>query len=156
MREGNLKAGGLAISLALATLALLGCGSGSGGDQTTTGPALSAATAGHLAKLSDRIATDLDTGDTCSAAHAADDLDAAVQDAHLPPSLRSGVGETTGRLVDEVNCPPPPPPPEPKKKKDEHGKKKDEHGGDTKVPPGHVDSGGLVPPGQAKLKGEQG
>jgi hypothetical protein len=153
MREGNLKAGGLAISLALATLALLGCGSGSGGDQTTTGPALSAATAGHLAKLSDRIATDLDAGDTCSAAHTADDLDAAVQDAHLPPSLRAGVGETTGRLVDAVNCPPPPPPPEPKKKKhEEHGKPKDEHGGET--PPGHVESGGLVPPGHAKLKGE--
>jgi hypothetical protein len=154
MRKGNLRAAGSAIALALLTLGLLGCGSG-GGDPTTTDPALSTATAGHLAKLSDRIATELDSGDTCNAAHAADDLDAAVQDAHLPDSLRSGVGAVTGRLVDEVNCPPPPPAPEPKKKPkpDKHGKP-DEHGGDSHAPPGHVENGGFVPPGQAKLKGE--
>jgi len=156
MRKGNLRAAGFAIALAMAAFGLLGCGSGSGGaDPTTTGPPVSAATAGHLAKLSDRIATDLDGGDTCSAAHAADDLAAAVQDAHLSTSLRSGVDGVTSRLVDEVNCPPPPPPPEPKKLKPEkdHGKP-GEHGGETHAPPGHIDHGGFVPPGQAKLKGE--
>lgn len=155
MRKGNLMAAGAAIAFALATLGLLGCGSGGGGP-TTTAPALSAATAGHLAKLSERIATDLDSGDTCNAAHAADELDAAVGDAQLPASLRHGVETVAGQLVDEVNCPPPPPPPEPKKKPkhEQHGKPKDEHGGETHVPPGHVNAGGFVPPGHAKLKGE--
>ena len=83
-------------------------------------------TAGHLAKLSDRVASELDSGDTCHAAHTADDLRAAVENADIPASMQAGVDEVTGRLVDEVNCPPPPPPPEPKKKKpDDH---KDQHG----------------------------
>jgi hypothetical protein len=155
IRKGNLRAAGLAIAFALATLGALGCGSG-GDEVTTTAPALSAATAGHLAKLSDRIAGDLDAGDTCSAAHAADDLAAAAEDAQLAASLRPGVDEVTSRLVDEVNCPPPPPAPEPKKKKkdEEHHGKPKEHGGDEHVPPGHSENGGFVPPGQAKLKGE--
>jgi hypothetical protein len=156
MRKGNLRAAGSAIALTMAALGLLGCGSGGGGgDSTTTGPALSAATAGHLAKLSDRIATDLDAGDTCNAAHAADDLDAAVRDADLPASLADGVGAVTGSLVDEVNCPPPPPP-EPKKKPKhkEHTKPDEHHGGDEHTPPGHADHGAVAPPGQAKLKGE--
>jgi hypothetical protein len=158
MREGNLRAAGLAIAFVLATLGLLGCGS-SGGDPVTTGPALSAATAGHLAKLSDRVASDLDAGDTCSAAHAADDLASAVQDAHLPSSLRAGVDQVTTGLVDDVNCPPPPPPPAPEKKPkkhEEHPKPDKHHGEGQQGPPGHSDHGGFVPPGQAKLKGEPG
>jgi hypothetical protein len=151
MRTGNLKAVGLAISVAVAALALIGCGSGGGGP-TTQQPALSAPTANRLAMLSDRVASDLDAGDTCHAAHAADDLQAAVQQADLPASLRSGVDAVAGRLVDEVNCPPPPPP---KPKKDKHksdqAKPGDRHAGDEQKPPGH--SGGL-PPGKAKLKGE--
>ena len=51
---------------------------------------ISAATAGHLAKLSDRVASDLDAGDTCHAAHAADDLRAAVEEADLPASRAPG------------------------------------------------------------------
>jgi hypothetical protein len=152
MRTGHMKAVGLAISVALAALAVIGCGSGGGGT-TTQQPALSAPTANRLATLSERVASDLDAGDTCHAAHAADDLNAAVQQADLPASLRSGVDEVAGRLVDEVNCPPPPPPPEPKKKdkhKNDQAKEGDRQGDEHK-PPGH--SGGL-PPGKAKLKGE--
>jgi hypothetical protein len=124
-------------------------------------PPVSAETAGHLAKLSDRVASDLDAGDTCHAAHAADELRAAVQESDLPASMLTSVDTVAGRLVDEVNCPPPPPPPpEPKKKKKEkthdesgaHGN--GNHGGDNGfIPPGHEKHGGLVPPGEAKLKG---
>jgi hypothetical protein len=151
MRAGNLKVMGLAISAVLATLCLAACGSDPAGP-TTTRAALSAATAGHLAKLSDRVASDLGDGNTCDAAHAADDLQSAVEDATLPDSIRSGVDEVAGRLVDEVNCPPPPPPPptttEEKKPKKDH----QDQGGHKHKPPGH---GGKLPPGQAKLKGEE-
>jgi hypothetical protein len=151
MSTGKLRAAGLAISLALAALVLGACGSGGDGSTVVQPPPIAPDTAGHLAKLSDRVASELDSGDTCHAAHTADDLRAAVEDADIPASMQAGVDEVTGRLVDEVNCPPPPPPPEPKKKKpDEH---KDEHG-DEHVPPGHAKHGGLVPPGHEKLKGE--
>ncbi len=112
-------------------------------------PPIAPDTAGHLAKLSDRVASELDSGDTCHAAHTADDLRAAVEDADIPASMQAGVDEVTGRLVDEVNCPPPPPPPpEPKKKKpddhkDEH--QGDEHHGDEHAPPGHEKHGGTRP-----------
>ena len=163
IRTGKLRAFRLAIPLALASVALGSCGSDGGGDTTVAKrPAVSPDTAGHLAKLSDRVATDLDDGDTCGAAYAADELKAAVEDANLPASMRASVDEVAGQLVDDVNCPPPPPAPEPEKKPkkdehtDEHG---DEHGkGDEdskgSTPPGHAKHGGIVPPGQAKLKGE--
>jgi hypothetical protein len=131
---------------------LSACG-GSGTDTTTPPPPppVSATTADHLAKLSDRIATYLDAGDTCSAAYAADQLQDAVQDADLSATLRPGVEEVATRLVNEVNCPPPPPEPEPKKEKKKPKKDEgDDHKGDENKPPGH----GGVPPGQAKLKGE--
>jgi hypothetical protein len=134
------------------------CGSSGEGTTVVEPPPIAPDTAGHLAKLSDRVASELDAGDTCHAAHTADELSAAVEEANLPASMSSDVDEVTGRLVDEVNCPPPPPPPEPKKKKkdekpDEHG---DEHHGDEGefVPPGQAKHGGLQPPGKAKLKGE--
>jgi hypothetical protein len=157
MREGNLRAIGPAVALVLATLGLLGCGSG-GGDPTVTRPALSAATADHLAKLSERVASDLDAGETCTAAHDADELAAAVSDARLPSSIRPGVSDVASNLVDTVNCPPPPPPPEKKKPKhgEDHPKPDENHGGDSHRPPGHTDHGGFVPPGQAKLNGEPG
>jgi hypothetical protein len=149
----------LAILLALAALGLGACGSGGSDSTVAQKPPVSAATADRLAKLSDRIATDLDAGDTCHAAHAADDLRAAVEDSDLSATLRPGVDAAAGRLVDQVNCPPPPPPPEPEKKKkpnegDEHGN--DHHGGENGFnPPGHSKHGGLGP-GHAKLKGEPG
>ncbi len=157
MSPGIPRAAGLAISLASAALALTACGSGGGDTTATQPPPISAATAGQLAKLSDRVASDLDAGDTCHAAHAADELRAAVEGAHMPASMRPAVDAVAGRLVDEVNCPPPPPPPEPKEKKpkkDEHGG--DHHGDEHPIPPGHAKHGALVPPGHAKLKGEAG
>ena len=160
MSMGNLKATGAAVALALTALVLGSCGTDGGGDTTVAKPPpVSAETAAHLAKLSDRVATDLDSGDTCHAAHAADDLRSAVEDADLPQTMRPGVDEVAGNLVDSVNCPPPPPPPEPekdKKKKDEGGDEhpSDEHPSDEH--PGHSDHGGFVPPGHAKLKGEKG
>lgn len=144
MRTGNLKAVGLAISVALAASALSACGSGDGGTATQEA-ALSATTASRLATLSDRVASQLDAGETCHAAHSADDLQAAVQSANLPPSIRSGVDDVAGRLVAQVNCPPPPPPKDEHKHKDEGNKNQDQNG------PG---PGGKLPPGQAKLKGE--
>jgi hypothetical protein len=157
MRTGNLKVAGPAILLALAALALAACGAG--GDPTTTvqPPQVSATTADHLAKLSNRVASDLDAGDTCHAAHAADDLRAAVQQSDLPQTMRPSVDEVAGSLVDQVNCPPPPPPPpEPKKKPKNKvdGQHGDGHGSDGSSGQGHSDHGGFVPPGQAKLKGE--
>jgi hypothetical protein len=147
--------------LALAALGLAACGSGSDTTTTPDRPAVSAATADRLAKLSDRIASDLDAGDVCHAAHAADDLRSAVQESDLPATLRPGVDAVAGQLVDQVNCPPPPPPPAPpqeekKPKKDEHGNQDHQgHGGDEKSKPGHSKNGGfIIPPGQAKLKGE--
>ena len=148
--------------LALAALGLGACGSGSDTTTTPDRPAVSAATADRLAKLSDRIASDLDAGDICHAAHAADDLRSAVEESDLPATLRPGVDAAAGQLVDQVNCPPPPPPPTPpqeekKPKKDEHGNQDHQgHGGDEKSNPGHSKSGGFkIPPGKAKLKGEQ-
>jgi hypothetical protein len=149
----------VATTFALGCALLIGaCGSGGGETTVVQPPPIAPDTADHLAKLSDRVASDLDAGDTCHAAHAADDLSAAVEEANLPASMSSDVDAVTGRLVDEVNCPPPPPPPEPKKeKKDEkhkeHGENHHSDGGDF-VPPGQAKHGGLEPPGKAKLKGE--
>ena len=163
MWTGKSRAAGLAILVALAALVLGACGSGGGDTTKPQPPPVSAATAGHLAKLSERVASDLDAGDTCHAAHAADDLRAAVQESDLPANLRPGVDAVAGNLVDQVNCPPPPPPAPPPEKKPE--KPKDEHNGDQHngdqhqggdngpKTPGH---GGKVPPGKAKLKGEPG
>ncbi len=167
MRTGIRKAAGLAILLVLSPIALAACGSGDDTTTTATRPAVSRETADQLAKLSNEVASDLDVGETCSAAIAADDLKAAVEQSDLPADIRPGVDEVVTDLVNQVNCPPPPPPEpekkpkEPKDKGNEHGKG-DEHGpggengpgGDGK--PGRSDHGGFVPPGQAKIKGEKG
>jgi hypothetical protein len=155
-----------AVALLLFAVLALGpaaCGGSDDDDTTTTAPPppVSASTADQLAKLSNRIATNLEAGLTCDAAYAADELKAAVQDADLSASLRPGVEEVATRLVNEVNCPPPPPPPEPEedkeKKKDEEKQdeqKQNEDGSDKgkgkKKPSGH----GGVPPSQAILEGE--
>jgi hypothetical protein len=156
MLTGTRKAAVPLLALALAALGAAGCGSGSDDDTTAPKPPpLTAGTASHLAQLSDRIATDLDAGETCDAAYAADQLQGAVQDAKLSPSLRPGVVEVASRLVDEVNCPPPPPEPKKKKKPEEHKGHGEDHGDGSviPIPPGH---GGVAPPGHAKLKGEDG
>jgi hypothetical protein len=150
------KAAATTLGAGLAALALGACGSDGDGTTMAQPPPIAPDTAAHLAKLSDRVASELDSGDTCHAAHTADDLRLAVEDADLPASISSDVDAVAGRLVDEVNCPPPPEP-EPKKNKDEkqeeHG---DEHQGDEDhhEPPGHAKHGGIVPPGHAKLEGE--
>jgi hypothetical protein len=158
-RSRTLKSVGLAILLTLAALEVGACGSDGTDTTVPKRPPLSATTADHLAKLSDRVASELDAGNTCDAAYAADDLRAAVEESDLPATMRPGVDEVAGRLVDEVNCPPPPPPPEPdekEKKKEEKGKDDKHQGGDDEfTPPGQAKHGGFVPPGHAKLKGEE-
>jgi hypothetical protein len=154
MSTGKLRAAGPAILLALAALGLGACGSGGGDTTVAKPPPIALDVAGHLAKLSDRVASDLDAGDTCHAAHAADDLRAAVDEADMSASMQAGVDAVAGRLVDEVNCPPPPPPPEPEKQHPEKQHPEDHHGDEGHGPPGHQKHGGPGPPGDAKLKGE--
>ena len=91
--------------LGVMAVVLASCGSGDETTTTTARPAVARATADHLVKLSDRIASDLDAGDTCNAAHAADDLQAAVEDSDLPANLRPGVDAVAVDLVNQVNCP---------------------------------------------------
>ena len=164
MCTGIRKAAGLMTLLGVMAVVLASCGSGAETTTTTDRPAVARVTADHLAKLSDRIASDLDVGDTCNAAHAADDLQAAVEDSDLPANLRPGVDAVALDLVNRVNCPPPPPPPEPepekKAKPDPKPKKEEDHGhggghGHAEKP-GHSKQGGFVPPGDTKLKGEEG
>jgi hypothetical protein len=159
MAERSLVATAL---LLLAVLGLSACGSGA--DTTTTAPAVtqpavSRETADHLAKLSDRVASDLDAGQTCSAAYAADDLKSAIEESDLPSDIRPDVDRVADDLVNQVNCPPPPPPPEPEPKKEP--KQKDDQGpgnsgdqgpgnGGHSTPPGHSKHGGVVPPGHDK------
>src|SRR4051794_16470765 len=163
MSMGNVKVCGVTTAVVVVALALSACGSDDPAAPAAVQPAVAPATADRLVKLSDRVASDLDAGDTCHAAHAADDLRAAVQESDLPANLRPNVDAVAGDLVNQVNCPPPPPPPEPEKKpkkpKDEHGNGhggENGQGGDGKSKPGHSDHGGFVPPGQPKIKGEQG
>jgi hypothetical protein len=105
MSTGNSKARTLAVALALAAVPILGaCGSSEDSSQAS----LSSATAEELASQSEQIAEALDAGDTCVAAHRADDLDAAVAEADIPEELRTEVEDATQQLVDQVNCEPPP------------------------------------------------
>jgi hypothetical protein len=157
----------LTISLVLAALALSACGSGRDTTTaaTTTRPAVSRETADHLAKLSDRVASDLDSGETCSAAYAADTLKSAVESSDLPSTIRPDVGRVVEELVNQVNCPPPPPPPEPEPKKkpkeqDNPGPGNSDHApghnkghGPDHPKPGHSDHGGVTPPGQGGDEG---
>lgn len=161
------------ILLALLAVGLAACGSGGGEETTATAarPAVSRATADRLAKLSNTVAAELEAGETCSAAYAADELKAAVESSDLPATVRPDVDRVAGDLVNQVNCPPPPPPaPEkkPKPPKDEHGKDEQGGGGESGPggdhgqknghgKPGHSDhGGGFVPPGHAKIEGESG
>jgi hypothetical protein len=128
-------------------LALGACGNGDDSESADPPPPISIATAKELASLSEEIATNLDAGDTCTAAARADDLADAIESARIDGSLRPGVEEVATDLVNQVNCPPPP---EPEKKKDEE--KKDEEKGkegedyETEKLPGAES----LPPGQRK------
>jgi hypothetical protein len=158
----NPKAMGATAAIALAAVAMLvACGSEEDPASTQTVASLPAATAERLARQSKRIADQLDAGDTCTAAHSADDLAAAVDDADVPAELRSELEAATESLVNSVNCPPPPEPPEDEKKKEEkkkeekkeekkkeEKKKEEDHGDESDSgPPG---PGGELPPGQEK------
>jgi hypothetical protein len=94
-----------------------GCGGNGGGggieeEEPPPGPTLEPVVAEELAAAADRVADLLAAGDTCGAAHAADDLQDAVVDAvnsgEVPAELQEELAATAGELVDTVNCPPPP------------------------------------------------
>jgi hypothetical protein len=93
-----------------------GCGGDGGGggveEEPPPGPTLEPVVAEDLAVAADRVADLLAAGDTCGAAHAADDLQAAVVDAvnrgEVPAELQEELAATANELVDTVNCPPPP------------------------------------------------
>ena len=92
---------------------LAGCG---GSEQSTAeAPAIPGAVAEDLAAKSDEIADLIDAGDLCSAAHKADDLNAAtitaINRGQIPARLQEELQSTVNELVNEVNCPAPSPPP---------------------------------------------
>jgi hypothetical protein len=134
-----------AVILLAAGLVLPGCGSDDA-QPTETAPALPSATANRLAVQSERIADQLDAGDTCAAAHSADELDGAVAEAEVPAEIRSELEAAAEQLVNSVNCPPPPEP-EPKEKKKENGEEGDEGGEEGSGGSGEEGSGD-GPPGQ--------
>jgi hypothetical protein len=119
LRAGTLAALSLAIALA-------GCGSSS--ETSTEPPTLPRALASALADKSDEIASALEGGDSCGAAHHADELkeavDAAISDGQVPAAFRGELERTTTDLQNEVNC------------TEEHG---DENEGEKK---GHEDKQG--------------
>jgi hypothetical protein len=95
-------------------LALAGCG---GDEQPPNGaPRIDSAAATQLAERSDEIATLIEAGDVCTAAHRADELLAAaageVEKGTVPSALASELTSEAEALRDEVNCEAPPPPPE--------------------------------------------
>jgi hypothetical protein len=130
LRAGTLAALSLAIALA-------GCGSSS---ETSTGqPALPRALASALADKSDEIASSLEDGDACGAAHLADELkeavDAAISRGQVPAAFRGELERTSTDLQNEVNCTEEP---EDKKEHEDKGEDKgekkgheDEHGETT-------------------------
>jgi hypothetical protein len=137
-------------------LGLGACGSGDDSESAEPPPPISVATAKQLASLSEEIATDLEAGDTCTAAARADDLADAIESARIDRNLRPGIEEVATDLVNQVNCPPPPEPEtmEDEEKKDE-GKGKEGEGEEGE---GEEGSGedyedaqlGQLPPGQAR------
>lgn len=144
MKSRSSKAAGLACGLAVLALGLGACGSDDPERAEPPPPPLSVATANKLASMSERIASELDAGDTCTAAARADDLADAIESARIDGRLRPGVEEVATDLVNQVNCPPPPEP-EKKEKKDEGKGKEGEGYEDAQLPlPGEL------PPGQRK------
>ncbi len=97
-----------------AVLVLAACG---GGEAPPEEPALPRALAQRLAEQSEAIADRLDAGDTCGAAHQADDFARAVEQAigtgDVPAAFQRELRQTARQLQNDVNCPQPPPPPPP-------------------------------------------
>jgi hypothetical protein len=141
----------LAWGLVVMALGVGACGSGNDSESAEPPPPISVATAKQLASLSEEIATDLEAGDTCTAAARADDLADAIESARIDRNLRPGIEEVATDLVNQVNCPPPPEPEmmEDEEKKDE-GKGKEgegEEGSDEAYEDAQL---GQLPPGQAR------
>lgn len=160
MSVGKFRALGSAIALAAAAAVLGGCGS-DGGD--AAGGSLPADTAEELAAMSDGIADALEAGDTCDAAHRADELQTAVSEADIPDDLRDEVEAGADQLVNGVNCESDEDRTTTKDEggegdEDENGGSGDEESGDSgssdegSSPPGQSEE--FVPPGQqGKIKG---
>jgi hypothetical protein len=114
-------------------LAVAGCGGEDGAPDNA--PRIDAAAATQLADRSDEVASLIDAGDVCGAAHRADELLAAaeteVEKGTVPPALASELTAKAEALRDEVNCPqPPPPPPADEDDEDEDDKDKGKKKGD--------------------------
>ena len=163
--KGNVL--GLAIALAGGAALLAGCGGGD--DEAAASGSLPAKTAEELAGMSDGIGDALEAGDTCEAAHQADELKSAVSEADIPEDLRAEVEAGADQLVNQVNCDDQEEEGEDEKtttEEREHGKEDeesseeeslDEGSGEKETesgggPPGQSDD--FVPPGQqGKIKG---
>jgi len=142
------KAMGAVAAIAFAAgFSLVACGTDEDRSPPKTVASLPAATGDRLAGESERIADQLDSGDTCGAALSADELDAAVAEAEVPAELRSELEAATERLVNSINCPPPPEPKE--KEKGEKGRGED-HGHDEDPGSGPAGQDGDLPPGLEK------
>jgi hypothetical protein len=139
--------GAVAALLLAVGLGLPGCGSDEP-EPTQTAAQLSIATANRLARQSERIADQLDSGDICGAAVSADELDGAVAEAEVSAAIRSELEAAAEQLVNSVNCPPPPEP-EPEKEKPNENGGEGEDRGDDEGSGGSGDGGsGDGPPGQ--------
>jgi hypothetical protein len=114
------------LSFALLLLALLVGVAACGGAEPQTRSGIPAGVAERLAARSDAVADALDSGDECGAAHEADDLrsaaDQAIASGVVPAELQAELESAVTELQNEVNCPPP----EPKKEhpRPEKGEKK--------------------------------
>jgi hypothetical protein len=155
--KGNLLA--LTVALGSGAIVLGGCGSDDGGG--AAGGSLSADTAEELAAMSDGIADSLEAGDTCDAAHKADELQTAVSEADIPDDLRSEVEAGADQLVNEVNCEEAEEPTTTEKRDDEEGddegEGKEESSGEGSGNEGSGEGSG-GPPGQGEdvPPGQQG
>jgi hypothetical protein len=157
MRHSKRRTGGpiAAAALAAVILAMSGCGDSSSGSDPVEPAVIPAKVASKLAERSDEVATLVDSGHTCDAAHKADELADEVERAsdEIPAQLRSELEDATAKLVDTVNCPPPPEK-EPKKPKDEKGHGHDEGGyGDAPLVGGLPGNSGNAP-GHNKGEGD--
>jgi hypothetical protein len=150
MGNSSPKAMGAVATVALAAcFSLAACGSDQDPSPPKTVASLPAPTADRLAARSERIADQLDSGDLCGAAHSADELDGAVEEADVPSELRSELEAATEQLVNSVNCPPPPEP-KPKKEPKKHDAEKEGDDRSKDEDSGPSGNDGDLPPGKEK------
>jgi hypothetical protein len=101
----------LFIGLAALAFVLVTAGCGSGSNPGDTPAAIPSSVASDLAAQSESIADALDAGDECGAAHQADDLrhaaDEAIAGGSIPAAYRSDLETAVTNLQTIVNCPPP-------------------------------------------------